>query len=255
MVFKNISLQLPLPIPGFLPKLTRSVDRMSTKFSSILSIIQKILFTVFGRIREMRERKRALAEPNFGSFQDRKPNLRVRKYLKPLIVIGVIVVAFIFGVRVLGSKGNVAGDRIEVGVAEKTLDLNKEFAFPLNNYKGEKIDEVKYMIEKAELRNEIIVQGKRATAVKGRTFLIINLKVSNEFTRSIEINTKDYVRLSVNGNEEEWLAPDIHNDPVEVQAISTKYTRVGFPINDTDKNLIIRIGEIEGEKEKIPLEF
>ena len=129
------------------------------------------------------------------------------------------------------------------------------FAFPLKDNKVEKVAEVKYMIEKAELRDEIIVQGKRATAVKGRTFLIFNLKVSNEFTQSIEINTKDYVRLSVNGNEEEWLAPDIHNDPVTVQAISTKYTRVGFPINDSDTNLIIRIGEIEGEKEKIPLEF
>ena len=255
MVFKNVSLQLSLPIPSFLPKSAQLVDKLSTKFGSILSIIKGYLFTVFGRIRAMRERRRASLESTAGGFQERKPKFPFKKYIKPLFLVGIIVLAFIFGARLLGKRGNVAGDQIEVGVAEKTLEINKEFAFPLKDNKGEKVAEVKYMIEKAELRDEIIVQGKRATAVKGRTFLIFNLKVSNEFTQSIEINTKDYVRLSVNGNEEEWLAPDIHNDPVTVQAISTKYTRVGFPINDSDTNLIIRIGEIEGEKEKIPLEF
>jgi hypothetical protein len=57
----------------------------------------------------------------------------------------------------------------------------------------------------------------------------------------------------VNGNTSELLAPDIHNDPVEVQAISTKPTRVGFPINDTDKKLTLFIGEINGQKDKVEL--
>jgi hypothetical protein len=42
---------------------------------------------------------------------------------------------------------------------------------------------------------------------------------------------------------------------VEVQAISTKFTRVGFPINENDSDLKLRVGEIEGEKETIPLEL
>ena len=100
--------------------------------------------------------------------------------------------------------------------------------------------------------DEIIVEGKRATTVKGRTFLIVTLKITNEYTQSIDMDTRDYVRLSVEPNQE-WQAPDIHNDPVQVQAISTKYTRLGFPINETDKNLILRVGEINGTKEEIPL--
>ena len=99
------------------------------------------------------------------------------------------------------------------------------------------------------------VEGKGEKVVKGRIFLFFTIKISNGYTQAIEMNTKDYARLSVNGNFDEWLAPDIHNDPVEVQAISTKYTRLGFPINENDKNLVLRIGEIEGEKQEIPLEL
>ena len=68
------------------------------------------------------------------------------------------------------------------------------------------------------------------------------------------MNTRDYVRLTVN-NGSEWLAPDIHNDPVEIQAISTKYTRIGFPISDTDKKLKLQIGEINGDKEIVDLKL
>src|SRR3989344_3040507 len=135
------------------------------------------------------------------------------------------------------------------------MNFNKEFLFPLKNDKGEEVAKLKYLIEKAELRDEIVVKGQRAKAIKGRTFLILNLKIANEFNQSIEIKSRDYVRLSVNGNKDEWLAPDIHNAPVEVQAISTKYTRIGFPINDTDHDLVIRVGEINGDKEEIALKF
>jgi len=101
--------------------------------------------------------------------------------------------------------------------------------------------------------DEIVVKGQRATAIRGRTFLILTLKITNGYTRPIEIDTKDYVRLSVNGNRDEWLAPDIHNDPVLVQATSTKFTRVGFPVYDSDSDLLLRVGEIEGKKEFIEL--
>ena len=85
--------------------------------------------------------------------------------------------------------------------------------------------------------------------------MIINLKIVNTLKQGINVNAKDYMRLTVNGNNNELLAPDIHNDPVEVQAISTKYTRVGFAINESDKNYVLRIGEIDGGKESIKLAF
>jgi hypothetical protein len=145
--------------------------------------------------------------------------------------------------------------KVSVKGLRSSYEVNKEYEIPLKDDKGETVSNVVYVIEKAELRDELIYQGQKATAVEGRTFLLLNLKITNEHSQAININTKDYIRLSVNGNENEWLAPDMHNDPVEVQAISTKYTRLGFPINDSDTDLIIRFGEITGEKEKINLEL
>ena len=198
-----------------------------------------------------------------------RPNFKFRPRLSQLprpkkkFFIGLATVAFLIFLLILwknslsSSTGILrSGDsRVEIKEAKKTMEVNQEFNFPLKNDKGDEISNIKFAIERAELRDEIIVKGKRATSVKGRTFLIINLKIVNDFKQSIEIKTRDYIRLAVNGNEKEWLAPDIHNDPVEIQPISTKYTRVGFPINDTDRKLKLQIGEVNGEKKIIDLIF
>lgn len=141
---------------------------------------------------------------------------------------------------------------IEKPVAQQTL--NRSFSFPLRDAAGKEVSQLKYEIQNAELRDEIVVKGQRATAVQGRTFLILNLKITNNYDKSIQLNSKDYVRLIV-GSSPEQLAADIHNDPVDVQAISTKYTRLGFPINDDEKSLTIQVGEITGKKELIKLDL
>jgi len=134
----------------------------------------------------------------------------------------------------------------------KTEAVNKEFKFPLSDG-SEQVPDFAFEITNVELTDEIIVQGQKATAIAGRDFLIVNLKITNEYEKAIEMNTRDYIRLLVNGNEEEKLAPEIHNDPVEVQAISTKYTRVGFAIDENQDNLSLLVGQIKEDKEKLPI--
>ncbi len=175
-----------------------------------------------------------------------------------LIVIGLIVIttAYIAISNLTKSQPKtVAGiqdNKITIQNAKASQELNKEFLFPLKDAKGKEISKLKYSIQKAELRDEIIIKGQKATAIKERTFLVLNLKITNDYDKSIQISARDYIRLIVN-NSSEKLAPDIHNDPVEIQAISTKFTRLGFPINDTDKNLTLQVGEIDGKKELIKL--
>jgi hypothetical protein len=185
------------------------------------------------------------------------PNFQTRKILRIVLYVA-IGAALIFGLyqiaRLVGTASKDSG-KVQVRGASATRELNREFSFPLRNDKGEEVSQFKYLLEKAELRDEIIVKGQRASSVKGRTFLIITLKLTNQYNKPIQINTRDFIRLSLNGNQEEWLAPDVHNDAVEVQAISTKFTRVGFPINTTDTNLTLRVGEIEGDKQLIELSF
>lgn len=144
--------------------------------------------------------------------------------------------------------------KIQIQAPKAKIPLNKEFNFPIKDNKNQDAGKIRYLIDGAEKRDEIVVKGQKATAVAGRTFLILNLKIDNKSDQRIQMNTRDYVRLSTN-NGLEWLAPDIHNDPVEIQAISTKYTRIGFPISDTDKKLKLQIGEINGDKTMAELNF
>lgn len=171
---------------------------------------------------------------------------------KILILALLVILSFVVGTRFTQSSPAAIDKRFDAPRVKAKQTLNKEFLFSLKNDKGEKVDEFKYVIESAELQDEILVKGQRATAVKGRTFLILNLKVVNSLNKAIIINSRDYARLNTNGKKE-LLAPDIHNDPVTIQAISTKYTRLAFPINDTDKNLKLQVGEINEKKETIDL--
>lgn len=168
-----------------------------------------------------------------------------------LFVIGAIVLS----VRNLQKPTLSRDGRVIIAGPKATIVLNKVFLFPLKDQKGIEVTKIKYTIEQAELRNEIIVKGKRAIAVQGRTFLVFNLKIVNDYNQPIEMNVRDFIRLSINGNKTELLAPEIHNDPVTIQAISTKYTRLGFPIYDTDKNIALLVGEISAVKEELPLSF
>jgi hypothetical protein len=138
---------------------------------------------------------------------------------------------------------------------KKSQEVHKELTFPIRDTNDKELSRIKFSIEKVETASEIIVKGQKATAVPGRMFLLVNLKIVSDFNKSVAINTRDYVRLSVNGKDDELLAPDIHNDPVEVQAISTKYTRVGFPVNTSDSRFVLQIGEIKADKEKIELDL
>ncbi len=173
-----------------------------------------------------------------------------------LLVVLIVVFAFrrVTSIAKSGDSSSVLGNQANAPGAKKSLTLNKEFSFPLKDNAGKEVSKIKVMTLSAEERDVIYLKGRRATALNNRTFLILNMKITNDYAGTIQLNTRDYFRLSVN-NSSEKLAPDIHNDPVEVQASSTKYTRVGFPINNTDKKLLLQVGEVNGTKQTIPLQF
>lgn len=136
----------------------------------------------------------------------------------------------------------------------KKGELNKKFSFPITDSSGNSVSGVEYTLTEYEIMDEITIKGQTAKAITGRKFLIINIKVDNHLDRAIEINTKDYIRLSVN-NSENWLAPDIHSDPVEIQPISTKFTRLGFAINETDTDFALQLGELNTQKEIVSIDL
>lgn len=180
-----------------------------------------------------------------------------RKFIIPLALLVIVIggIAVYVGRTLHSASSMQSTDKITIKGPIAQQDINREFSFPIMGSDGKEVTKLKYTIEKAELRDEIIVKGTRATTVEGRVFLIVTLRITNDFDKAINVNSRDYLRLSVNGNETELLAADVHNDPVNVQAISAKSTRVGFPINTSDTNLVLKVGEIKGDKESITLSF
>jgi hypothetical protein len=192
---------------------------------------------------------------NMGNFNGSLKNVK-KNHIYIAAVALLLVLTFVAG-RFLAPKTTLGAltdsdPRAEAPAPIATQGLNKTFNFPLVDESGKEVAKIKYVVESANLQDAFIYQGKMATAVKGRTFLIFNLKITNPYTKTIEINAKDYIRIKIN-NSDEQLAPEIHNDPVQIQANSTKYTRIGLPINDTDKNIVILVGELQGDKETIKL--
>lgn len=176
-------------------------------------------------------------------------------YLPITVVVLVLLVILGFSLRNVFSSKSVASNtsgKVSIEKAIKTQEINKTFSFSLKDQSGKEVSKVKYLLRSAEIRDEILVKGQKAYAVEGRVFLILNLKITNSYEKPVQINARDYIRMTINSGSEK-VAPEIHSDPVEVQAISTKETRLGFAINKSDKNLVLQIGEVKGDKQTVRL--
>jgi hypothetical protein len=175
------------------------------------------------------------------------------------LVLGALAAVVLVGKMLTNTRANNAagvtsGEKVSLSEPLATSSVNQTFEFPLLDQDGSEVSRIQYALETAELRDEIIVKGQRARAVNGKAFLTITLKITNSYEQGIDINSRDYVRLSVSGSNE-LKAPSIHNDPVEVQAISTKESRVGFTVEEGQKQFTVYIGEIKGEKQAVELNF
>lgn len=199
----------------------------------------------------------------FTSLFSRFPQMNKKnmfRYMLPVLLIVVTVVVVRGAMSAKPTSTSTLGEtteKLDLGKPLATTDINREFSFPILDAKEKEVARFSYVLEDAELRDEIIAKGNRATAIAGRTFLLVNLKITNTTQQGLQINTRDYVRLFVNDKmaDGDGLAANIHNDPVEVQAISTQYVRIGFAINKSDKNHTLQVGEIKGVKETIKLEL
>lgn len=179
-----------------------------------------------------------------------------KKRIGTALLVVVILVAVGVGIRMytLGRARvqGVTSNTIMPGA--KAVSINREFSIPV--YDKDKVlsNPIRYTVTEAQLTKQIVIKGQKATAVSGRTFLIINLKLVNDFNESLFLNTRNYVRIQPAGIDDR-LAPEIHNDTVEVQPLSTKMTRIGLPVNEDQTSFTLFVGEIDGPKEEIPFSF
>lgn len=174
------------------------------------------------------------------------------------IILGIAAVAIFAGAFILGRttapQNNSASETTKAPAILAEKSINKTFSFPVVNSQGAKVTDVTYTIISVDKQNEIIINGQRAFAVAGRTFFIINIKITNNSNQTVQLQSRDYIRISSDKNTE-LQAADIHNDPIVIQPISTENTRLGFPIDANAKSFTLHVGELNGQKTDLPVTF
>lgn len=172
------------------------------------------------------------------------------------ILIGGILLfflGFLTGRQIFPST-TVTSENLAAPTIQAQTTINKTFQFPITNSTGTTVTNLTYTLKQADKQNQVIIQGQRAYAVAGKTFLILTIKLTNPSNKTIQMNTRDYVRLVLPGNKD-LLAPDMYNDPVVIQPISTEYAMLGFSIPQTTTRVTLQIGELSAAKTIIPIQF
>ncbi|MBI2617196.1 hypothetical protein HYW55_03630 [Candidatus Gottesmanbacteria bacterium] len=172
---------------------------------------------------------------------------------KKRIVIALIVL-FVIGI----GGARFISSRVGQTASAKSVSqpVNRSFEFTaLNNQGKPVIQKIKVTATTVEKTNQVLVKDQTFVAKNNKTFLILQLDLKNDATIPLNILPGDLVRLTVNGDEENKFAPDLHNNLVYVAAISTKPDRIGFVIPQDAKEFKLYVGELDGKKEEIPIKL
>lgn len=175
------------------------------------------------------------------------------KRRKKLIIIIVLIILALAAFRFLLARRYSPSTPKPKVVA---VSVDKSFEFPALSNQGKPTgNKIRLKIAQVEKTNQVIVKDQTFTAKNNKLFLIVNLEMKNDATAPLNLLPGDLIRLTYNNDDNNKYAPDLHNNLVLISAISTKLDRVGFVIPDGARNLKLLIGELEGKKESIAVEF
>ncbi len=142
------------------------------------------------------------------------------------------------------------------GISQKpTAKINQAFSTQARTENKVRVRDADLFvtINGADIDNSLLVQGKRARTREGKTFLILNMEVENEFQVPLYIFPVDLLRLVRDDGKK--IAPSVHQGTVEIRPISTKKSNVGFVIDPDEKSFKLEIGELSGEKQLLEISF
>jgi hypothetical protein len=208
--------------------------------------------------RKERQLSKAGSETKMRQNEERSKFRREGKgKAKWLVWAAVGLVVVLAGLVVRGRLAKkVVGDQTPEVI---TTQVGRSFEFTALNPKGEKADadgneyKVVMGIPTAEKTDQVLIKGQPASAKGEKTFLVLNLEIDNASTEKRYIAPVNLIRL-VN-DQGRMFAPDVHSDMVEIQPISTKISRVGFVVLKSQKKFLIKVGELDGEKQDLEITF
>lgn len=177
-------------------------------------------------------------------------------YLKRPQVAIALVTIILLTAGILFLRGKVTEKSAQVFGSQTNFTpqvsstLNRKFEIPIRNASGKDTGtKLPITITTVDSSKKILIQGKPATARDGKVFLILNMDIDNSTSNQLSIRPVDFVRLQ--DNEGKSFAPDVHNDVVKAEPISIKRTRVGFVVDESQKQFKFLIGEIGTQAETV----
>jgi len=185
------------------------------------------------------------------AFLRRRPKMAAVVGLGLLIIIAVLV--FFPGISPDSAVKKVAGSQTDFS-PENKVSIGSRFEVPIRKEDGtETADKLIINLTTAESSKRILIQGKPATSRDTKTFILINFEVENSTSNQLTVRPVDFIRLT--DNEGRTFAPDVHNNDVAVEPISIKKTRVGFVVDEHQKEFKFLVGEINGPKKEVVVRF
>lgn len=133
------------------------------------------------------------------------------------------------------------------------IQLNQNYQMVAHDINGAALNKkLNLSFIDAKKVSSILIQGKTAQAINGKTFILLDFNIVNPDKTVYFANTSDLFRL-VSGSTK--TAPAVHQGVIDIRPLSTKSSNVGFLVGKDDKNFTIEVGEIDGNKRVIQVNF
>lgn len=181
---------------------------------------------------------------------------KIRKFIKLLFGLLVILLVLLLGSRIISKAGlfQKTTEKVnEEALVKATVDIGKSFTFQAQKIKKKGTEDVKFTLASAELKDQIRVKGVPKNADSGRQFLLLRLEIENSSTDELSITPSDLIRLV--REEGKMFAPDFHNATVIIDPLSVRKDLVSFVVPTTEKNFNFLVGELDGDKETVIVNF
>ena len=173
------------------------------------------------------------------------------KNRRNLLVVGAILAVVILGFLFINYQ---QGDRVRGVEQGPTVSINQTYTVTARTKERKATDgTLTLKVTSAQIGNSILVQGKTARPIKGKSFLIINMEIENTYKVALYTFPVDLFRF-VRGDGQKF-APSTHQGTVAIRPQSTKKSNVAFVVEPTDKKFTIEVGEIGKEKQTLEITF
>ncbi len=165
-----------------------------------------------------------------------------------------IIVLLIIGIKASGRDPQTVVGGTSSSSVQSSVGVNRRFEVPIKTKEGSETGEKLIItITNIDKTDNILIQNKPAKTKEGKTFLVINMEIQNDTKKQLKVKPVDMVRLV--GEDMRNYAPDVHNNEVNVEAVSLRKTRVGYVVNKGQTKFKLLIGEVRGSQETIEIEL